>query len=159
MRSKRLFFELFAYTHRTVLDPFLWFDFAYQGLVARRDLLIRAGGYDPTMRTGEDIDLILRVLDLVTVNQVSYSPVLGYEYRDNPGGVSISYWGEVGRNYERSLLAAAKRRSAAFRSCEYAGTRVLEGVEIDAYGYVNGKGHSTSHPLLEASPWVYASRK
>ncbi|MBT8633217.1 glycosyltransferase family 2 protein [Polynucleobacter paneuropaeus] len=64
-------------------------------ILARRDLLLRIGGYDESLRSCEDYDLWIRLLKS-GVKVVRIKLAL-YWYRFNPGGLSknidaISYW-------------------------------------------------------------------
>src|ERR1041384_1728509 len=53
-RRLNYFEGLFRRFAGSSLDPFLWFDFYYHGVIARRDLLQKIGGYDPILQVGED---------------------------------------------------------------------------------------------------------
>lgn len=64
-------------------------------IMASRALLLRFGGYDDTLRSCEDFDLWLRLLDAGVVARDIQLPL--YRYRVNPNGLSrnyqaISYW-------------------------------------------------------------------
>ena len=146
VRSKAKFYDLTVKNHKTIHDPLLWFDFFYQGLVARRDVIRQVGGYDARFRVGEDIDILLRVLDNLDVRELRYSPTLGYEYRSNPCGVSNTSWDTVRKNYETSLLAAALRRGGDFHRCAYEGTLIVDRVEVDAYCFLDRFGRRHPYP-------------
>jgi glycosyltransferase involved in cell wall biosynthesis len=119
----------------TLLDPFLWFDFYYHGIVARRRVLLEIGGYDPSLKVGEDQDVLLRAAYQAGVNSVHFCDYVSYRYRQNPLGVCASRWPDVLSAYTRTMLVAARVRGAHFTECRFGGTRVLDGATVDYYEY------------------------
>lgn len=72
------------------------------GLLASKDLLLRQGGFEPSLRSCEDFDLWLRLLESgVEVYDVGRRL---YLYHYNPAGLSKSY-----RNISRWELAVVRR--------------------------------------------------
>src|SRR5205085_7863231 len=106
---------------RTPLDPFLWFDFYYHGIVARRWVLEAIGGYDPKLKVGEDQDVLLRALEAIDIASVHFLRSLGYHYRRNAAGVCVTAWPEVLKGYTATMLKAAARRGASFGGCRLKG--------------------------------------
>lgn len=130
------YFEgLFRNFSATSLDPFLWFDFYYHGIMVRRELLQRIGGYNPILKVGEDQDILLRVLEEVSPDTVAFVHEIGYEYRSNSNGVCRKMWKEVLAGYIVTMLNGAKRRGAPFDCCRFAEAKTIEGAEIDCYEY------------------------
>jgi len=149
-RTLDYFEALFADHGGTETDPFLWYDFYYHGIIARRDLLERVGGYEELLRVGEDQDILLRSLEMISKCQIGFIRKIGYEYRCNSVGVCKTLWPEVLLNYTRTMLAAANRRGATFRDCRFGGTEEIEGCLIDYYEYQDklGEWHNF-HKWLE----------
>ena len=56
------YIEMFRQYGGSSLDPFLWFDFYYHGLIARKEVVRRFGGYDNASR------------GLVSLRIFSYAP-------------------------------------------------------------------------------------
>lgn len=148
VRSKSVFDTLFRMFHKTLDDPYLWFDFFYQGLIARRSIVRRVGGYDEQFQVGEDLDLVIKVLECLEANDVLYLPACLYHYRENPNGVSELCWNAVRKNYERTFLQASNRRAGKFKSCRYAGTGLIGGTDVDMYRFVDPFGKVFSYPHL-----------
>jgi glycosyltransferase involved in cell wall biosynthesis len=139
-RSIRRFETLYKKHGRSELDPFLWFDFYYHGIIARTSLLRAIGGFISALSVGEDQDILLRATEQIPVEAVAFVNKRGYQYRANPNGVCALRWAEVERNYCRTMLAAANRRGAEFSMCRHAGSRRIEGADIDHYEYFgNGR--------------------
>jgi glycosyltransferase involved in cell wall biosynthesis len=134
-RPIRRFEKLYKVHGRTDLDPFLWFDFYYHGVITRTEVLRSIGGYANVLRVGEDQDILLRATETLTLDSVAFLHSPGYAYRANPMGVCASRWDEVAGNYCRTMLAAARRRGAPFQACRHAGARKLDGAEVDEYEY------------------------
>jgi len=138
-RRLAIFEGLFRRYAGTSLDPFLWFDFYYHGIIARRDLLLKIGGYRAELQVGEDQDVLLRALEVISPDEVAFFSQIGYEYRENPGGVCKRRWKEVLRNYLATMLQGAKRRGGAFTGCRFGGVRSMGGGTIDCYEYRDRK--------------------
>lgn len=134
-RSVSFFKDLFEQYGKSTLDPFLWFDFYYHGIIVRSELLKRIGGYREDLRIGEDQDILLRAIESLKRNQVLFISKLGYEYRNNPKGVCATQWNEVRKNYELTMLEAANRRGGKFVSCRYSGAKAIVGASVDCYEY------------------------
>lgn len=130
--------DLYRRFGKSIADPFLWFDFYYHGIIARRHLLNDIGGYNPDFEVGEDQDILLRACEAIDVDSVFFCDEVGYHYRDNPQGVCATRWGEVEKNYGMTMVAAARRRGAMFTKCRMLGTISLDGADIDAYTYLLG---------------------
>ena len=95
-RRIRHFEYLFNLYGGTILDPFLWFDFYYHGIIARRDLLRRIGGYRDELRVGEDQDILCRAIEALSREEVRFVHELGYGYRNNPDGRLLAAMGSSG---------------------------------------------------------------
>ncbi len=87
------------------------------------------------LRVGEDQDVLLRALEVISPDEVAFFSQIGYEYRENPGGVCKRRWKEVLRNYLATMLQGAKRRGGAFTGCRFGGVRSMDGGTIDCYEY------------------------
>jgi glycosyltransferase involved in cell wall biosynthesis len=135
------FGELFKCHAGTTLDPFLWYDFYYHGIIARRKLMLSIGCYSEELRVGEDQDVLLRATEAIEPHQLNFVYEPMYEYRCNPAGVCATYWADVLANYTRTMLAGARRRGSSFIGCRHAGTEIFDGVEIDTYEYLASEGH------------------
>lgn len=139
-RRIRYFEQLFNSYGGTVLDPFLWFDFYYHGIIARTNLLRRIGGYLDELEVGEDQDILFRAVEALPHEEVCFVHEVGYEYRNNPAGVCFQRWEAVKDNYTATMLAAAKRRGANFRDCRFAGFKEVDGSRVDQYEYRSTSG-------------------
>ena len=129
---------LYSRFGKTAADPFLWFDFYYHGIIARRQVINNIGGYNDDFIVGEDQDILLRACEAIDVESVFFCDEVGYHYRDNPQGVCATRWDEVEENYGMTMVAAARRRGAMFTKCRMLGTISLDGADIDAYTYLLG---------------------
>lgn len=127
--------SLFEQYGGTPLDPFLWFDFYYHGIVARRAALVAVGGYPVTLGVGEDQDILLRVAEHAGVAGVLFHDEVGYRYRRNPRGVCATRWDDVLRGYTETMAAGARRRGANFTQCRHGGSRLIDEADIDCYEY------------------------
>jgi glycosyltransferase involved in cell wall biosynthesis len=125
-------FKKFAFS---VADPFLWYDFYYHGLIARRTTIEAIGGYNDNLRVGEDQDILLRVCESLAFSDIIFIDHVGYRYRENQFGVCKTRWNEVERNYADTMVAAARRRGADFTDCRLAEERNIDGAIIDEYEY------------------------
>jgi glycosyltransferase involved in cell wall biosynthesis len=125
-------FKKFAFS---IVDPFLWYDFYYHGLIARRSIIDAIGGYNNTLRIGEDQDILLRACESIPLSGITFIDRVGYRYRENPFGVCNTHWSEVEKNYTSTMVAAARRRGADFSACRLAGERDIDGAKIDEYEY------------------------
>lgn len=134
-RGVAWFENLFRSHGLTILDPFLWFDFYYHGIIVRKNVLTRIGGYLDQLTVGEDQDILLRATESLSVDDVAFVHWIGYEYRNNSEGVCVQRWSEVERNYAATMLAAARRRGGTFTDCRFAGTEEIGGALIDVYEY------------------------
>lgn len=139
-RRLAFFEKLFKDYAGTTLDPFLWFDFYYHGIILRRNLLKKIGGYPTKLKVGEDQDILLRALETVKPDQVAFINEVGYEYRSNSDGVCRQRWHEVLTNYTNTMLEGAIRRGASFNKCRFGGTKNVDGAVIDYYEYLTDFG-------------------
>ncbi|MBC8489624.1 MAG: glycosyltransferase [Bacteroidetes bacterium] len=140
-RRIQRFAKLFRKYAGSSLDPFLWYDFYYHGLIARRELFFSIGGYSNELSVGEDQDILLRAVESTYPEQVIFIPKVGYEYRWNPNGVCETLWSDVLKNYTKTMLDAATRRSAEFIECRYGGTKEIDGAVVDYYQYQTKNGN------------------
>ena len=127
--------RLFQRYALTVADPFLWFDFYYHGIIARRETIEAIGGYRNRLVVGEDQDILLRACEYLRADNISFIDRLGYRYRENPFGVCETRWPEVEENYASTMIEAAKRRGASFDACRLANERNIDGALVDEYEY------------------------
>lgn len=134
-RTLKHFQSLFMRYAGTSLDPFLWYDFYYHGIIARRELLQTINGYNEKLRVGEDQDILLRALEVLSPEQVRFIHKIGYEYHCRSTGVCKTRWPEVLENYTTSMVAGAVRRGAVFKNCRLGGTEIINGSVIDSYEY------------------------
>lgn len=135
-RQLHLFEQRYRTYAKTSLDPLLWHDFYYHGIMARRELLNLIGGYKSVLGVGEDQDILLRATEAIDIRQVAFVHSIGYEYRRNPAGVCMKQWREVERNYTKTMLQGAVRRGAPFTGCRFGGTEEIEGATVDFYEYL-----------------------
>ena len=134
------FERLFNLYGGTTLDPFLWFDFYYHGIIARHHVLHQIGGYLNELEMGEDQDILFRAVESLTIDQVRFIHEVGYEYRNNPNGLCNQQWDVVKANYIATMLTAMKRRGLSFQDCRYGGIKRIDGAQIDQYEYKLPKG-------------------
>ena len=149
-RRIRHFEQLFNSYGGTVLDPLLWFDFYYHGIIARKNLLRRIGGYLDELEVGEDQDILFRAVEALPREQVCFVHEIGYEYRNNPAGVCCQRWEAVKCNYTATMLAAANRRGANFRDCRFAGVKEVDGSHVDQYQYRSVSGEWLSWETIQS---------
>jgi glycosyltransferase involved in cell wall biosynthesis len=83
--------------------------------VVRREILIRAGLFDPTVRRAEDVDVWLRIA--MQGGRITYQRRALGQYRRNPGGLSSNtvgmiegYIGVLSKIAQSPLLSAADRQ-------------------------------------------------
>ena len=129
---------LFNRLAHTPADPFLWFDFYYHGLIARRQVIEQIGGYGSDLPVGEDQDVLLRACETLTVQEIMFSEQVGYLYREDPVGVCQTRWSEVEANYALTMVQAANCRGADFDACRLAAELCVDGAIIDEYSYRRG---------------------
>jgi len=139
-RRIRHFERLFRSYGGTTLDPFLWFDFYYHGIIARNEVLRRIGGYLDECDVGEDQDILFRAVESLRRDQVRFIHQVGYEYRNNPDGVCGQQWEAVRDKYTATMLAAVRRRGAKFHDCRFVGVKEIDGSQIDQYEYRSSNG-------------------
>lgn len=149
-RSVKIWDKLYKQFGLTVSDPFLWFDFYYHGIMAKKSLLLDIGGYNPDLRMGEDQDILLRACEEINIQNVFFINKTGYHYRDNPKGVCSNYWPTVERNYCQTMVAASNRRGAKFEDCKFNNTTCIDGVNIDSYVYKLNNRWLTWHEHIHA---------
>jgi glycosyltransferase involved in cell wall biosynthesis len=129
------FEELFRKHANASLDPFLWYDFYYHGIMVRREVLLGIGGYIGYLTVGEDQDVLLRAVEAIDPTEVAFLHTTGYEYRRNAEGVCSTAWPSVLTNYTSTMLDAALRRGAPFWECKFSGVEEIDGAAIDSYKY------------------------
>lgn len=134
-RSVKPFAQLFKHYGRSSLDPFLWWDFYYHGLIARRIVFEHIGGYRNSLMVGEDQDILLRAGELCETDEFAFIARVGYYYRNNPHGVCATKWDEVVGNYATTMVEGARRRGAPFVACRFGGVARIGNAEIDRYEY------------------------
>jgi glycosyltransferase involved in cell wall biosynthesis len=127
--------QLFESYAKSSLDPFLWFDFYYHGIIARRKLLRSIGGYRGDLEVGEDQDILLRAVEAIQPGNVLFAERAWYHYRENPEGLCATRWPAVVGNYTRTMLEGAWRRGAPFTGCRYGSKLTIDGARIDCYEY------------------------
>ena len=92
------------------LDQLFWGDYIpFQTTYVRRQALLDVGGFDETMRAGQDIDLWVRLGGLYPAESFQYvSKVLGnYRYRFNSFG---------GKNFHETALSNEKTSESFFNN-------------------------------------------
>jgi glycosyltransferase involved in cell wall biosynthesis len=139
VRSTSPWNELFQIHGGTSLDPFLWFDFYYHGMIARREIFTSIGGYDETLPVGEDQDILLKAGEMLMVDQVAFVDRTGYRYRENLAGVCATRWSEVEQNYTKTMVAASNRRGASYSACRLVGAQNFNHALVDEYEYFDNK--------------------
>lgn len=149
-RNVKTWEKLYKQFGLTVADPFLWFDFYYHGIMARRNLLLNIGGYNFNLKMGEDQDILLRACEEIKIQNVFFINEVGYHYRDNPKGICTIHWPIVEKNYCQTMLAASNRRGANFESCKFNNTTHIDGVDIETYIYKFDNSWLTWHEYLHA---------
>lgn len=127
--------DLYAKFGRSTADPFLWFDFYYHGLIARAELIAKVGGYNESLRVGEDQDILFRICEQIETSQVAFTDEVGYYYRRNPQGICHQYWSAVRYNYEKSMLQSMNRRGAQYSHCRFVGRTRIDSADVETYMY------------------------
>ncbi|HBX51339.1 MAG: hypothetical protein A2275_08145 [Bacteroidetes bacterium RIFOXYA12_FULL_35_11] len=125
-------FEEFGLTD---LDPFLWFDFYYHGIIAKKNIIEKIGCYDNFLKVGEDQDILIKVVHSMKKENVAFIEKLGYHYRNNENGVCKKNWDEVLLGYTSSMLKSMKRLNQLFIECRFGGTITIDESIIDIYEY------------------------
>lgn len=54
-------------------------------------------------------------------------------------------------NYTATMLGAAKRRGANFQECRFAGTKEMDGYQVDQYEYRDASGEWLSWHTAQAA--------
>jgi len=121
VRKKKLINRLHNEHKNTLLDPLLGVDFVYQMQFMKRKTFFSVGGFDEQLMTGEDVDLLLRILEISKNVNFFHIPIPVYYYRDNPNGICNSRWGELKQQMETIYLESSKRQSLSFREYKYIG--------------------------------------
>lgn len=139
-RRVRFFEEMFRVSAKTCLDPFFWYDFYYHGLIARRAVFDRIGGYNPILDVGEDQDVLLRAVDMLNVAEIGFIHQVGYEYRKNPLGVCSTHWRRVLANYTKTMARQIRRHSKLLKKCRLRRAVEIDGAIVDEYEYSTADG-------------------
>lgn len=82
-------------------------DVVHASFMARRDLLLRAGGYRECCRTAEDLDLLLRCAE---ISQLANLPETLYTIRFHSASISVRSRYEQAKAAERAIVDAYARR-------------------------------------------------
>jgi glycosyltransferase involved in cell wall biosynthesis len=139
-RPIRRFAEQFDRFGCGILDPFLWYDFYYHGVIVKRSVLSEVGGYRSDLPLGEDQDVLLRTVEAVGRRRIGFVSEVGYYYRENKDGVCHKRWKDVVANYTLTMLEGSQRRGAPFVACRFAGAQSIDGACVDAYEYQTSYG-------------------
>ncbi len=151
-----------------------WFDGGWIGccsVVWRTDFVRGIGGWDETLRVGQDGDLVLRAL-LADARVARNEKGLGIYYRDNPGSVSMSGgvtrsklegqidtivrlskaardkgWGNnLGRNYAALYYLARKSFGAGYTDLGRRALGLLR--ELGSHGHYGTRAHNAVAGLI-----------
>lgn len=87
-RKKARFHELHEQYKGTLLDPLLHTSFVGMCQFVDASAFREIGGYDPTLKKGEDFDMLLRLSELAAGMNFAHVPRTLYEYRENKRSVS-----------------------------------------------------------------------
>jgi glycosyltransferase involved in cell wall biosynthesis len=119
------------------------------GVMARRDAVVRSGGFDPTLRACIDLDLWVRIACLRPGNIVPVGEVLA-DYRKNEGQIT-SDWERMEAGWSRVVdkLAAAGR---PLTDEEYRRARARSSLYWSAIAYEAGKYRDARRLIARA--WV-----
>lgn len=120
---------------QTFADPFLWFDFYYHGIIAKKSLLEKIGGYRNDLKLGEDQDILLRACEAIEKKNVYFLEDIGYYYRNNQDGVCMKYWPFIEKKYCITMAEASRRRGSKFIDCKFLEKSCMDGAMIDTYAY------------------------
>ena len=126
---------LYNHFGRTIADPFLWFDFYYHGIIAKKKLLNNIGGYKNNLKLGEDQDILIRACEAIKTEDLYFMDEVGYHYRNNREGVCTRYWPIVEKNYCATMTEASRRRGSIFIDCKFMEKICIDGAMIDTYSY------------------------
>lgn len=134
-RDVHRFEELFRGKCHSPLNPFFWYDFYYHGIIARRRVFSRYGGYNPRYRVGEDQEMLIRLVLGEGEEHVRFISTVVYHYRDNPDGVCAKMRDLVYAGYCETMLQLMRDITDVFSECRLHGTVMLDGVWVDQYEY------------------------
>lgn len=87
-RKKARFHELHQEHKGTLLDPLLHTSFIGMCQFVQTEAFREIGGYDPTLKKGEDFDMLLRLSELDTDVNFNHVPITLYDYRQNRASIS-----------------------------------------------------------------------
>lgn len=145
------FKEKFLRHGASFLDPFLWWDFYYHGLIASRRAVEIINGYRWCLRIGEDQDVLFRIVESCQLDKVLFLSEIGYEYRANPNGICSTMPEQVLSGYSVSMLEASARRGIPATATRFAGTEQIDGGTVDVYEFlIDNKWQSwaSAHALI-----------
>ncbi len=134
-RDKHKFHKCLCKHFDSIYNPFFWYDFLYQGPFFRTLTFKKMGGYDEELSFGEDLDLILRMLEITKPKEIYFCQNVGYYYRYHREGICQIHWEEVKQNYEKTFLRAINKRSRKIISCRYNENVLIGNSKIDTYTY------------------------
>jgi glycosyltransferase involved in cell wall biosynthesis len=134
----KLWRDFYKWLGKTIADPFLWFDFYYHGIIAKRRLLNNIGGYKNCLKVGEDQDILLRACEALDIENVHFLEDVGYYYRRNHDGLCLTQWHLVEENYCTTMVEASRRRGSLFLDCKFTKGIILDNAMIDMYIYKEG---------------------
>jgi glycosyltransferase involved in cell wall biosynthesis len=134
-RSVAHFAKLFKDHCQSPLNPFFWYDFYYHGIIARRDVFGRLGGYDERYRIGEDQEILIRFVLAEGEEHVYFTNDLVYYYRENPLGVCANQLDLVHNGYCETMTHLIKQIDAGFCNCRFGKTTIRESARVDEYEY------------------------
>jgi hypothetical protein len=87
-RKKERFHDLHREHKGTLLDPLLHTSFIGMCQFVNIDAFREIGGYDPSLKKGEDFDMLLRLSELETGVNFAHVPRTLYDYRQNRASIS-----------------------------------------------------------------------
>ncbi|MEP4921963.1 MAG: glycosyltransferase [Roseibium sp.] len=86
-RNKTPYFNVLSHFIGTEFDPFLHCTFLFHPQIYLRTAFVRAGGFDCSYSSGDEIALQLKIMREATISDIAYLPVQFYRYRKNPDSV------------------------------------------------------------------------
>jgi GT2 family glycosyltransferase len=116
-------------------------------VVARRDALLRVGGYDETLRACQNFDLWLR-LRASRATALRCVPEVLIDYRKHPDQITLD-WERMVENWER-VISRERRRCPAFTEAAEREARACHRLNVAARVCEAGAGRPARRLLIEA---------
>lgn len=111
-RQKAVYQHLHSKFKGSLYDPMLHATFVFHCQIFRRATFYQIGGFRTDLRSGEEVDLHLRLSELSPSVNYNHVPSYLYTYRDNPESVchDADYYSNLISNIEQILVETTQRR-------------------------------------------------